>query len=153
MRWIKKERKSTLGYKLFARTDGAGFVDKIMARPANEGEQPHLPQMAKGAKAQRLLSDKGLTSAANRAMLKEMSLKNGLMFKAARGRALTKWERRFNHIVSKSRWVIEQSFGTMKRKFNASRARYMTRLKVEAEMTWKAISLNLLKAANRVTPT
>lgn len=148
--WLKKGNKSTFGYKLFTRTDGEGYIDKIMARPANENEIPHLPTMARGARAKRVLGDKGTVSADNRAFLHSQNLKSGLMYKAARCHPLNKWQKEFNRIVSKSRWVIEQSFGTMKRKFHAERARYMTRLKVEAEMTWKAITVNLLKAANRI---
>lgn len=73
------------------------------------------------------------------------------MFRAARGRPLTFWQKQFNRLVSASRFVIEQVFGTLKRLFGAARARYLTREKVEAELTFKAVAMNLLKAANRVS--
>jgi IS5 family transposase len=41
-RWVKKGRKSTLGYKGFARCDEEGFVDKIHTTPANVGESPQF---------------------------------------------------------------------------------------------------------------
>ena len=41
-RWVKKGRKSTLGYKGFTRCDEEGFVDKIHTRPAHVGENPQV---------------------------------------------------------------------------------------------------------------
>ena len=38
--WIKKGSKSMLGYKIFARYDEKGFVDKVHTTPANVGESP-----------------------------------------------------------------------------------------------------------------
>jgi IS5 family transposase len=39
-RWVKKGRKSTLGYKGFSRCDEEEFVDKVHTTPANVGERP-----------------------------------------------------------------------------------------------------------------
>ena len=52
--------------------------------------------------------------------------------------------------VSKDRFRVEQSFGTLKRRFNFSRASYRTTIKVQAQFTLKAMCLNLLKAVNKV---
>ena len=52
--------------------------------------------------------------------------------------------------MAKQRWVIEQSFGTLKGLFHGGRARYIMREKAEAELTLKAEAMNLLKAANRI---
>ena len=57
-RWIKKGRKSMLGYKGFARCDEEGFVDNVHMTPANVGESPQFGTMIDGAKAQRVLADK-----------------------------------------------------------------------------------------------
>ena len=72
------------------------------------------------------------------------------MFRAARGHLLSVRQKQFNHRVSRRRWIVEQTFGTLKRRFQAARSRYMTRRNVEAELTFKATALNLLKAANRI---
>ena len=68
------------------------------------------------------------------------------MYKAARGRPLTPWQRQANKVISKSRYIVEQGFGTLKRRFSFSRASYMTRAKVEAQLILKAIAFNLVKA-------
>jgi len=43
-----------------------------------------------------------------------------------------------------------QGFGTLKGLFHVGRARYITGEKVEVELTFKAVAMNLLKAANRI---
>lgn len=153
-RWVKKGNKSYFGYKCFARVDGEGYFDKCMARPANESETPHFEEMVEGAKLDkekgRVLSDKGNASKANRLMLKRKGFKDGIMHKGSRAHPVSKWGKRFNRLISKKRYVIEQSFGTIKRKFGFSRASYMGVKKVQTQMIMKAICLNLLKAANKV---
>ena len=54
-----------------------------------------------------------------------------------------------NRYLSKTRYVVEQSFGTLHRKFRYARAAYFGLLKVSAQSHLKAMCLNLLKAANR----
>uniref|UniRef100_UPI000373807E transposase n=1 Tax=Brachymonas chironomi TaxID=491919 RepID=UPI000373807E len=44
----------------------------------------------------------------------------------------------------------EQAFGTMKRRFNLARARYFGAAKVQAQMCWAALGMNLLKAHRKL---
>jgi IS5 family transposase len=106
-RWIKKGRKSMLGYKGFARCDEEGFVDKIHTTPANVGESPQFGTMIEGSKAQRVLADKAYASKANRAALKGKH-RDGILHKAVRGRPLRQSEKRFNKMISKHRFRIER---------------------------------------------
>jgi IS5 family transposase len=148
-RWIKKGRKSMLGYKGFARTDEEGFIDKIHVTPANVGESPQFATMIAGSTARRVLADKAYASKANRAALKGKH-RDGILRKAARGRPLRQSEKRFNKLISKRRFRVEQCFGTMKRLFGLHRARYFGSTKTHAQMVMSAISQNLLKAANKI---
>ncbi|EQD00900.1 transposase DDE domain protein, partial [Neisseria meningitidis 96037] len=56
-----------------------------------------------------------------------------------------------NRYLSKNRYVVEQSFGTLHRKFRYARAAYFGLIKVSAQSHLKAMCLNLLKAANRLS--
>jgi len=49
-------------------------------------------------------------------------------------------------LVSQKRHLVEQAFGTLKRRFQFERASYFTVAKVHGQMTLKAIAFNLLKA-------
>ncbi|WRQ46261.1 transposase [Rhodobacterales bacterium FZCC0083] len=146
----KEGAKSTLGYKAFARTDEEGFVDKVHTTPANQAESPQFETMIEGAKAQRVLADKAYASKANRASLRDKH-RDGIMRKAARNRPLRASEKRFNKLISKRRFRVEQCFGTMKRFFGLRRARYFGVTKTHAQLAMAAIGQNLLKAANKIT--
>ena len=73
------------------------------------------------------------------------------MRKAHRNRPLTEAQTKRNRYLSKTRYVVEQSFGTLHRKFRYARATYFGLLKVSAQSHLKAMCLNLLKAANRLS--
>ena len=53
-------------------------------------------------------------------------------------------------IVAEIKEEVEQTFGTLHRKFGCKRARYFGLQKVLAQSHLKAMCLNLLKAANRL---
>ena len=148
--WVKKGSKSTLGYKGFVRSDEEGFIDKVYAMPANRAESPEFEAMIERTKAQRVLADKAYASRANREALKGRH-RDGIMRKAARNRPLRASENRFNKLISKRRFRVEQRFGTMKRLFGLDRARYFGLAKTHAQLAMAAISQNLLKAANKIT--
>ena len=149
-RWVKKGSKSTLGYRAFARTDEEGFVDKVHTRPANCAESPECGPMIEGSNAQRVLADKAYASKANRASLRGKH-SDGIMRKAARNRPLRASEKRFNKMISKRQFRVEQCFGTMKRLFGLHRARYFGVAKTHAQLAMAASGQNQLKAANKIT--
>ena len=96
-------------------------------------------------------ADKGYDSAENRQHLEEHQLLDGIMRKAHRNRPLTEAQTKRNRYLSKTRYVVEQSFGTLHRKFRYARAAYFGLCKVSAQSHLKAMCLNLLKAANRLS--
>ncbi|EOC53329.1 transposase DDE domain protein, partial [Neisseria meningitidis 2008223] len=89
-------------------------------------------------------------SAENRQHLEERQLLDGIMRKAPQPSAAEVQTKR-NRYLSKTRYVVEQSFGTLHRKFRYARAAYFGLIKVSAQSHLKAMCLNLLKAANRLS--
>ena len=150
-RWIKKGSKSLLGYKGFGRCDEEGFIEKVHVTPANKAECPEFKTMVSGTKAKRVMADKASASRANRTFLKEQGYRDGIMHKAARGRPLTASQKKFNRLISKTRFRIEQCFGTQKRLFGLHRARYFGVAKTHAQIALAAMGQNLLKAANKIS--
>lgn len=149
-RWLKKGKKCFFGYKGFATCDDEGYILKTSMQPANAAECKELDEMTTEIEAKRAMADKAYASKANRALLKEKGLKNGILYKASKGKKLSHWQKKFNKIVSKSRYVIEQCFGTLKRRFKFQKASYFTLVKVEAQFDLKAICMNLNKAMNKI---
>jgi len=97
----------------------------------------------------RVYSDKDNTSQANRKLLTEFGLKDGIMHKAARNRPLTDWEKRKNQL-SEIRFIVEQGFGTLKRPLAFGRSSYFGLESVYAQAVLKMMCLNLKKAANMI---
>lgn len=147
--WLKKGSKSYFGYKSFATTDEEGFIDKTMTVPANESEINKLEDMI--VEADKFAGDKGYDSKGNREALRKKGIKTRIMYKKQKNKPMTIWQKRFNKAVSSKRFRVEQTFGTLKRRFKFTKASYRTTIKVQAQFTMKAICLNLLKAVNKVT--
>ena len=133
-RWTKKNGLYRLGYKQHTRTDEEGYIEKLHITPANTHECNHLSPLLEGiAKGTTVYADKGYDSAENR------------------NHPLSEAQTKRNRYLSKTRYVVEQSFGTLHRKFRYARAAYFGLLKVSAQSHLKAMCLNLLKAANRLS--
>ena len=150
-RWLKKGKRSYYGYKAFLSVDsGDGYINDIHVTPANVSEVNEFDEITKNVNAKRVLSDKGYASAKNRKSLRARKIKNGIMYKASSKRELSKREKLFNRIVSKSRYVVERTIGTLKNHFGCGRAKYLGLVKVKAQLFLKAICHNLLKAVNKI---
>lgn len=151
-RWVKKEGKYKLGYKQHTRTDQEGYIEKVYVTAANAHECNHFKPLLRGLKkGVAVYADKGYSSEANREHLRRQKLADGIMQKAHRKRPLTEAQIIRNKLLSKTRYVVEQSFGTLHRKFRYHRAAYFGVKKVTAQSRLKAMCVNLLKAANRLS--
>ena len=151
-RWTKKNGLYRLGYKQHTRTDAEGYIEKLHIPPANAHECKHLLPLLEGLpKGTTVYADKGYDSEENRQHLEEHQLLDGIMRKAHRKHPLSEAQTKRNRYLSKTRYVVEQSFGTLHRKFCYARAAYFGLLKVSAQSHLKAMCLNLLKAANRLS--
>lgn len=150
-RWLKKGKRYHFGYKGFVTTDSEdGYIENVHVTPANESEVKNLGNALGNVEPERVYADKGYASAKNREYLKSRGIKDGILSKAARGKPLTKHQKVRNKLLSKVRFKVEQAFGTLKRRFKAGRATYIGLKKVAAELRFKAIGFNLLKAVNKL---
>lgn len=125
--WIKKAGKLHYGYKKHLATDTEGMVLAVVTTPANKSDVVHLLDVV--AKAELppktpVAADKGYCSKKNRDGLSEMKLKSRIMRKATRGKPLSKRAKWFNAQISKYRFVVERTFGSMKLWSGAAVARY-----------------------------
>ena len=150
-KWLKKGSKAYFGYKGFISVDSEnGYINKVHVTPANVAEVNQLPNLIEAKHNTRIYADKGYTFKKNREILKEKKLKDGIMYKGLKNKKLKVWEKVKNKLISKKRYIVEQAFGTLKRKFNFNRASYMGNEKVEAQFYFKAMCFNLLKGCKMV---
>lgn len=148
-RYLKKGKKLHFGYKKHVLTDSDGLVEAVHTTTANEhdsrGLKPLLKKVRKSKIKKGIYADKGYKVPQNDACLKEKGVKNRLQHKAYRNRPLTDWEKQFNKMISQSRYVVERTFGGMKRWFGAGRARYKGKQKVHVQHVLEAIAYNLYR--------
>jgi transposase, IS5 family len=128
--WLKKGKTSHFGFRTYATVDSDdGFARGVHTAPANQSETAHFEAAVKSADFTpcRTYADKGFASAANRKHLRGQGTKSAIMHKAQRNRPLSQRQRNANKAISKTRYTVEQCFGTMKRLFGMARASYLGR--------------------------
>lgn len=153
--WTVKGGEAVYGYKAHVATDSEhGFVLGGHVTGANVADTKELEKVVdecavpRGAKVD---ADKGYDSAANRQMLNEKKLVDGIMRKARRGKPLSDDEKKANSAISRTRWIVERSFGTIKKVQGYVRSRYLGRAKVEMEFLLHSLVHNMKKAINLST--
>jgi len=84
----------------------------------------------------------------NETLLKNKKLKSGIQKKGSRNHPLSPAAKRFNKLVSKTRYKVERVFGSIKRWFRSSGARYIGMDKTHTQHVMEAIAYNLYRAPN-----
>lgn len=78
--------------------------------------------------------------------IKGRKVKNRIQHKGYGNKPLTHWQRRYNLLISKKRWVVERTFGGMRRWFGCGKARYVGLDKTHTQHLLEAIAYNLYRA-------
>ena len=81
----------------------------------------------------------------NKETLKSMKLKSRIMHKGTRGHEITERQQRINVAISKIRYKVERTFGSMHRWFGAGIARYVGLSKAHAQHIMESIAYNLYR--------
>lgn len=147
-RWIKKAGKCHFGYKRHTVVNQDGLVLAEETTAANESDIKHLVTPLEKAgleKGTPVMADKGYDSSGNREALSRMRLKSRIMHKARKNRGLTERERAVNKAISKTRYAVERTFGSMRGWFGAGVARYVGLAKTHAQHIMEAIAYNLYR--------
>ena len=153
-RWTKKRGKLYYGYKRSIAVDDDGLIETVHTTPANVHDNQALEPLIKKTGKKKLkggiYADKGYCGWYYDEMLIHYNIKNRIQKKAARGRPLTHWERLYNKLISKKRWVVERSFGSMVRWFGAGHTRYIGLAKTHGQHVMEAIAHNLYRLVGQV---
>lgn len=148
--WVKKGNRLHYGYKVHMAAEAMeGFILGGHVTPANRADTVELDRVLEELDLPSetvVLADKGYCSLGNREMLNNRGLHDGIMEKASRNRPLSKEAKGRNRLISKLRYIVEQGFGTLKRRYSFGRARYLGRIKTEMEFYLNAMAFNIRKA-------
>lgn len=148
-KWIKKAGRLRFGYKQHTGTDKNGLVLGIVTTAANESDIKHLDDVLEKInppKGAWVKADKGYKSAENDEHLKKRKLRNHIMHKATRGKDLTPKEQARNKAISKTRYKVERTFGSITNWFKSTHARYVGIEKMHTQHLMEAIAYNLYRS-------
>ncbi len=148
-RWVKKAGKLHYGYKKHTATNQEGLILSIVTTPANESDIKHFEDVLDLIEIEEytpVMADKGYKSADNDFVLEKKKLKNRIMHKANKNKALSVHQIKFNKLISKVRYKVERTFGSIKRWFSGGVARYVGIDKMHSQHLLEAIAYNLYRS-------
>jgi IS5 family transposase len=153
-RWLKKGKRTVFGFKRHDAVDENGMIPGVHTTTANQhdsrGLKPLLKKIPRRYTRPGVAADKGYKVSENDKLLSRMKVKNRLMHKAYRDHPLTGWQKLFNNLISKTRWVVERAFGSIKKWFGGGKARYVGLSKTHTQHVLLAIAYNLKRAPGLV---
>jgi IS5 family transposase len=149
--WLKKRGKYHFGFKKHHVTDNQGLVLGVLTTTASKNEIANLEEVLETVNIELpkdipLKADKGYQSKKNAELLKKRNLKNHILRKASKNKPLTRWEKKFNKLIGKTRFKVERTFGGIKRWFNGGLARYRGMAKMHTQNLMEAICYNLYRS-------
>ena len=149
--WLKKRGIYHFGYKKHHITDDEGLVLGVLTTTASKNEIANLEEVLDTVNIELpkdipLKADKGYQSNKNAKLLKQRNLKNHILKKAVRNKPLTKWEKRFNKLIGKTRFKVERTFGGIKLWFKGGIARYRGIEKMHTQNLMEAMCYNLYRS-------
>jgi len=122
--WTKKNGVSAYGYKGHIGVDeGTDLIRAATFTSADVHDSVEFEKLVIGDE-DAVYADKGYPSEEHRAFLAEKGVKDGIMYKAARGKPLKDWQVWFNKAVAPIRAGVERIFARMKVGHGFTRARY-----------------------------
>ena len=145
-RWVKKGGQSMFGYKQHTAVDNNGLVMAVETTAANEHDSKPMLALLDKAKIKagsRLHADKAYCSQKHQEALKARNIKNGIQDKAVRNKPLTPRQLQRNRLITKSRYVVERTFGSQARWFGGKILRYQGLAKAHTWHVLLAVAYNL----------
>lgn len=141
--WTKKGGRYLFGYKAHMGVDQESeLIRKIAMTPAHVHDGEMLRQVVSGDEKW-AFADKAYDSEKNHKILEEQNILNGILIKGTRKRKLIGIEKMCNKILSKLRCPVERIFGTLKRSYRYTRARYLGLRKNNLQLTLMSMAYNL----------
>ena len=143
--FAQRRGKSFYGYKAHVGVDSSGLIRRALVTPANVHDSTVGDQMISGDECM-VIADKAYDSQARRQRLADMGIKDGIMRQGRRYHPLSAGARKRNRRLAPVRSAVERVFGTLKRSYGWTRARYRGLAKNASHFFLLCIALNLRRA-------
>jgi len=147
--WVKKGNELTYGYKRHYAVDAQeGLVLAVCSSRASDHDSRYLEGLLEKldlSPGSKVYADKGYSGKPNAMVLETKKLKNRIQKKAAINAPLTSREKCYNKLISKIRYKVERTFGSIQRWFKSTSCRYIGLAKAHGQHVLEAIAYNLYR--------
>lgn len=147
-RWVKKNGKSSYGYKDHIKMDGKSkLIDDYAVGTASEHDSQRLKDIiSKQDKGQTFHADSAYVGEEQRKLISEVGMINKTHEKGTRGKSLTKKQISSNKIKSKARVRVEHVFGQMKKCMGGFEIRSIGISRAETQIGLKNLAYNMSRS-------
>lgn len=144
--WTRQYRAYTFGYKAHIAVDqGSNLVRRARMTPARTYESEVADELIMGDESA-VYADKAYEHKVRRKRLRTMGIKDRIMHRANKYYPITRWQQARNRLIIPIRSQVEKLFGTLKRSYGLSRARYRGLSKNAAHLNLMCMALNMRRA-------
>ena len=146
-KWIVKGNQFRFGFKKHVLTNDDGLILNVITSPANESDTKFLPRLINETTLPQgaiIFADKGYASKSNEEAIKSKRYIPAIMCKASKGKPLSQKLKTINKFLSQYRYVVERTFGSIKRWFGGGTARYVGLEKMQMQNVLESIAYNFI---------
>jgi len=141
------KQKTTYGFKAHINVDEDGFIKSQTLTTGSTHDSNLFEQLLTGTE-KAVYADSAYKSQKHDQLLKDKHIQNHILQRAYRNRPLSKAQKRHNRFASQVRYVVERTFGVLKRYYGLGQARYEGIQRNQARLTIICIAHNLKRALN-----
>lgn len=153
-RWITKGKTSTYGYKAHTLVDSNGIVEEMTVTSANVHDTVMFEELIDKAplsEGDTVYADKGYHSEKNKEVLKRRKLNDQIMHKRKRNEPENAQIVERNKRISKCRYVVERTFGSLKRSYGWSRTRYVGLSQTTFYLQMRVLAFNIKRGMKLIS--
>lgn len=144
--WTRQYQTYTFGYKAHIAVDeGSCLVRRAQMTAAKVYESEIADNLIIGDE-RAVYADKAYEKKERRKRLKALGIKDRIMHRANKHYGLSYWQKKRNRLIIPIRSQVEKLFGTLKRSYGMSRARYRGLGKNTNHLHLMCIALNMRRA-------
>jgi len=141
------KRKTTYGFKAHANVDEDGFILSQTLTTGSLHDSNVFEDLLTGSE-EAVYADSAYKSQKHDQLLKSKDIQNRILHRAYRNKPLTEQQKSHNKLASQVRYVVERTFGVLKKYYGLGQARYMGIARNQARLTIICIAHNLKRAVN-----
>ena len=141
------KKKTTYGFKAHINVDEDGFILAQTLTSGSLHDSNVFEQLLTGEE-EAVYADSAYRSQKHDQLLEGKDIQNNILQRAYKNKPLTQAQKIHNQFASQVRYVVEQTFGLLKKYYGLAQARYMGIKRNQARLTIICIAHNLKRAVN-----